>query len=263
MKISIITITFNSQKTLEETIKSVINQKYENLEYIIIDGGSTDGTIEIVNKYRKYISRFISEKDEGISDAFNKGIRMASGELIGIINSDDMLAENALKLIAKKIYDKTDLIYGNAVLFYDNSEKKNREKPHPNISDLNYTMALIHPATFIKRKAYDEYGLYSTEYKCAMDYEILLRMYKKEAKFQYIDEDLAYFRMGGTNQRYFKRTANEIKQISIKYGYSEIKANMFSIIKKMRFNIVLICRKIGIEDFMRKLFHSKNVEVDV
>ena len=100
MKISIITITYNSEKTLENTIKSVIGQNYDDLEYIIIDGGSKDGTLKIAEQYKKYISVIVSEPDNGISDAFNKGISHATGELIGIINSDDMLADGALKTIA-------------------------------------------------------------------------------------------------------------------------------------------------------------------
>ena len=99
-RITIITISFNSEKTLEQTIKSVVGQGYDNLEYIIIDGGSTDGTLDIVNRYRNYITVVVSEKDTGISDAFNKGIVRASGEVIGIINSDDLLADGALAALS-------------------------------------------------------------------------------------------------------------------------------------------------------------------
>lgn len=105
MKISIITITYNSEKTIEETILSIINQNYQNIEYIIIDGGSKDNTLNIINKYKTKISKVISEPDNGISDAFNKGIREATGDIIGIINSDDILnidTLNELNNIKKK-----------------------------------------------------------------------------------------------------------------------------------------------------------------
>ena len=100
-KISIITITFNSEKTLEETIESVLSQNYPNLEYLIIDGGSSDGTLEIVKRYKDKIDFVISEPDRGISDAFNKGIRYATGEIVGIINSDDLLLPDALHKVAE------------------------------------------------------------------------------------------------------------------------------------------------------------------
>ena len=117
MKISIITITYNSEKTLEDTIQSVARQNYPDLEYIIVDGGSKDATLDTVKKYSNVVTKWISEPDKGISDAFNKGIKIASGELIGIINSDDMLTDNSLNIIAKNIKPETDVIYGNAIMF--------------------------------------------------------------------------------------------------------------------------------------------------
>lgn len=103
MKISIITVTFNSEATLKETIQSIRNQRYDDLEYIIVDGGSKDHTVDIIKENENIISKWISESDLGISDAFNKGIQMATGNLIGIINSDDMLEDNVLKVISQEL----------------------------------------------------------------------------------------------------------------------------------------------------------------
>ena len=157
MKISIITITYNSEKTLEDTIKSIAAQRYKELEYLIIDGGSTDQTLEIVKRNTAVVTHWISEPDRGISDAFNKGIRMATGDVIGIINSDDLLAENALRNIAENMSSDTEVFYGNAIYFSENQQKF-RVKPHDNIDDLRKCMALVHPATFVRKSAYEKYG---------------------------------------------------------------------------------------------------------
>ena len=122
--ISVVTITFNSEKTVEETIRSVVSQDYPNLEYIIIDGGSTDSTLQIVDRYRDRIALVQSEPDKGISDAFNKGILKASGEIIGIINSDDLLSEGALKAIADNYDPSIDVYSGKRVIdiFMENTD---------------------------------------------------------------------------------------------------------------------------------------------
>ena len=123
-KISIITITYNSAKTLERTIKSIIEQKYENLEYIIVDGGSTDSTLEIVKKYDTWISKWVSEPDSGISNAFNKGINMATGNVIGIINSDDGLMPGALQAISDSYEDGVDVYRGKVLLWKEDTNRR-------------------------------------------------------------------------------------------------------------------------------------------
>lgn len=218
MKISIITITYNSEATLEETIKSVINQGYNELEYIIVDGGSTDSTLNIVNKYRKFITKVISESDKGISDAFNKGIKLATGELIGIINSDDLLYPNALKYINKEIKDDTDIIYGDIIRFGDNRSER-ISKANDNIKSLEYGFScMYHPSTFIRKRAYNKYGLYEINNKYCMDRELLLRMFKANAKFQRIEHVLAKFRVGGISCTSYNKTALESMKVSINYG---------------------------------------------
>ena len=175
MRISIITVTYNSAATLGDTIRSVRNQNYNDLEYIIVDGGSTDGTIQIIHDNEDIISTWVSEPDRGISDAFNKGIRMATGELIGIINSDDMLADGALSAIAEAIEGDTEVLYGNVTSFGEGI------KPYTEVpGDLNglyKSMVVLHPATFVKKSAYEKYGLFNVDYKCCMDRDLLLRMY--------------------------------------------------------------------------------------
>lgn len=225
-KISIITITYNSEKTLEETIKSIEAQNYNNLEYIIVDGGSEDSTLEIVEKYNGLITKYISEPDEGISDAFNKGIGMASGDIVGIINSDDMLNENALKTLALNYDGKTDVYYGNAIVCSENGEYLHILNSKEDLSEMPYSFCIVHPATFVSKKAYEKYGVFDKELKCAMDYDFLLRCYKSGAIFKYIDSALSIYRTGGVNMRMRRRTIDEVRDVSIRYGGKKFKANI-------------------------------------
>lgn len=197
-KISIITITYNSESSLEETIQSIVSQNYPNLEYLIIDGGSKDGTLNIVDKYRDKIAVVVSEPDNGISDAFNKGIRYASGEIIGIINSDDILLPGALQSIADN-YEKDIDVYSGKILFWNDATGETFEgKPALTFDKLKLQYAVAHPGRFIRKDAYEKYGDYMVNMRYNMDIELLCRFYHQGAKFKLVDKCLAKFRMGGT-----------------------------------------------------------------
>lgn len=225
-KISIITITYNSDKTVRETFESIRNQRYENMEYIIIDGGSNDLTLEIAEEYRDIISKIISEPDNGISDAMNKGVMLASGDLIGIIHSDDLLAEGALKRIAQAWDGVSDVYYGHVIVMDEESRPSHILKAEKDLHGMEFGFKIIHPSSFITKRAYQEYGLYDINYKCAMDYDLLLRFYKAGAKFHYLDTVLAHYRIGGTNMKLRKRTIKEVRDISISYGANPFKAEI-------------------------------------
>lgn len=229
-KISVITITYNSERTLEDTIKSVIEQDYPNIEYIIVDGVSKDGTLDIVEKYRDKIAKVISEPDKGICDAFNKGIRMATGEVIAIINSDDMLTPSAISRLVSVMKPETDVLYGNGKrLFEDGHMEAYLTDDH---HKLKTQMALVHPATFVKKTAYEKYGVFNLEYKGCMDRELLLRMYANGAVFQRDQFEYAVYRMGGfSEENYFKYVEKERERLSIQYGANPIvvKLNSFKI----------------------------------
>ena len=198
-KISVITITYNSKVTLEETIKSVVGQDYENKEYIIIDGASTDGTLDIIAKYREHIAVVVSEKDNGISDAFNKGIAHATGDVIGIINSDDLLLPGALSTVAKHYAQDIDVYSGNVQIWnYDTGEYYMRI-PDMQFHGFGQEFKSAHPSRFIARKAYEKYGVYSVDLHYKMDVDLLVRFLKKGAKFVHIDEALTKFRVGGAS----------------------------------------------------------------
>ena len=248
MKISIVTPTFNSEKTIEETIKSIIKNKETcpcDVEYIIIDGKSTDKTFSIIEKYRDQIDIYVSEKDNGISDAFNKGILRATGDVIGIINSDDMLTEGALKKLYDSIDGENEVYYGNGFYLEKDGTRKDFKAGKP--SDLIWKMSLLHPSVFIKKSTYDKYGLFDTELKCVMDRDLLLRIYKGGARFKYISEPLSIYRGGGESYKnYFKYVVPESEQITIKYGGSIFRAKLGT----LRRNIVM-----RIVFFKKKIFH--------
>ena len=260
IKISIITITYNSERTIEDTIISIVSQNYPNLEYIIVDGGSTDKTKEIINKYREKISIFISEKDNGISDAFNKGIKLSTGEVIGIINSDDALMPNSLNTINEEYDEKIDVYYGNCITWDEETNEKARLKPADDLECMSYSFSIVHPSTFVSRKAYEKFGVFSLDYRCSMDYELLLRMYKAKARFKRINADLAVYRMGGTNQRLRDITLTEIRQISVKYGLNKEIAAYHYWRKKTNDLIKKVLNKFGLISIIGKLKIQKRVE---
>lgn len=205
-KISVITITFNSAATLEETILSVTSQDYPDLEYVIIDGGSTDGTLDIIRKYKDKIQIVVSEPDRGISDAFNKGIARATGEIVGIINSDDILLPGALQKVADSYDPKVD-VYSGHILFWDvDTDETFPSYPDVAFDTLRLQYNVAHPARFIRKDAYERYGLYREDLRYMMDIELLCRFYKQGASFLLVDSPLAKFRIGGTtNDSIYKK----------------------------------------------------------
>ncbi len=220
MNITIITPSYNAEKTIEKTILSILRQKDGNVQYIIIDGASTDKTLEIIYKYKKDIDIIISEKDKGIADAYNKGIALATGDLIVIIAADDQLINHALAKIINEYDGHSDIICGNVIDY--NGERYIRRYSDANLKNLTFQTSLMHPATFIKREAYLKYGTYSLQYKCAIDRDLFLRFYKIGASFQIVDIDISFFKNGRgiSTENPCKYAYPEDAQISIKNGTS-------------------------------------------
>lgn len=217
MKVSIITVSYNSARTIEKTIQSVLNQTYRNIEYIVIDGESTDGTAGIIKKYEDSLSYYVSEPDAGLYDAMNKGIRRATGDIIGIINSDDWYESDAVaKVVQCFTYKDAELVYGKAC-FVD--EKGNLTYSRNRALDCIWysSETVLHPTVFVKRGVYKKYGIFNTDYKIAADYDLLLRFYAKKVKFQYIDEIISYFRQGGISSSNYLQGNEEGRKISLTY----------------------------------------------
>ncbi|MCV3213853.1 glycosyltransferase [Plectonema radiosum NIES-515] len=198
LKISIISPSFNSEKTIEKTILSVVSQQKNcHLEYIIIDGGSTDRTCEIINKYINSINLFISEADAGAYDAINKGISLATGDIIGIINSDDWYQNDAIKIVEQIFsnYLDIDVLYSPIDNYFE-GEYVATFSPG-DLDKLPIRFTLNHPSCFIKKSAYDLVGLYDLQYKIAADYDLILRLFISGFKFHYIDTPLAAYSLNG------------------------------------------------------------------
>lgn len=197
--VSIITVVYNASRTLEQTILSVINQTYATIEYIIIDGGSTDGTIDVLKKYDKDISFWTSEPDKGLYDAMNKGILLAKGEIIGMINSDDWYELNAVELIVKSYIENPNkrIFHGDRFDILEDGSKRVK-KFHPSkFKFLYYGMTYNHPSMFVCREIYKK-ELYNTSLKSLSDYEFVLKQYlKKPTAFFYIPEAYVNYRLNG------------------------------------------------------------------
>ncbi len=203
MKISIITVTYNSASTIEQTIQSVLNQSYTNIEYIIVDGVSTDGTLDILNRYKSQLHKIVSEKDKGIYDALNKGIDLATGDVIGILHSDDFyMNSNVIENIANTFnQEKCEALYAN--LYYvdkDDTNKIKRKWHSGNYSEGSFLNGWMppHPTFFVKKEIYNKLGKFDLQFSSAADYELMLRfIHKYKIKLAYLNEFIVKMRVGG------------------------------------------------------------------
>ena len=236
--VSIITVCFNSEKTIERTIKSVLEQTYKNLEYIIVDGKSTDKTLEIVEKYRPLFKgrmKVISEPDQGIYDAMNKGICNASGELIGIINSDDYYETDTVENVVAAMKDEDyQILYGMLRVIKENEDTGVIVMPkHENLEN----EMLAHPTCFVTKKVYSDFGMYDIKYRSCADHDFMLRMRKhSEVVFIPVYKLLANFTEG---------TGMSAQESSILEALGMLAEH--GIISKTRYRLMLMknrCKKI-------------------
>jgi len=207
MKISIITVSYNCVATIKSTIESVLSQKGIDFEYIIIDGNSTDTTREIIESFGNKITRFISEPDHGMYDALNKGIKTATGDIIGIINADDIYNDEFVLEKVAESFEKNnvDSIFGNVRFVNDSNLNKTVRyisgksfKP----SHTRFGFMPPHPAIFIKKTVFEKYGLYKIDYKIAADFELVVRLfYIHKIKYHYENIDMIKMRLGGKSTK--------------------------------------------------------------
>lgn len=233
-KISIVTIAYNCENEIEETILSVINQQYDNKEYLIIDGASKDGTIDVVNKYRDKIDVIISEPDKGRSDAFNKGIAHATGDYIVMMNAGDLLADDALNKFARNYEPGYDVIKGNTIRWNEKTGFKSIEHPVIEYPEIPFNFLVCHQSTYISKSAYERFGGYGIDYKIVMDFELMLRFSRNKAKFKKIDADLAVFRMGGISQTSSPKRINEMKRAMLENGHDMFHTSIFILYVRFR-----------------------------
>jgi glycosyltransferase involved in cell wall biosynthesis len=238
MKVSIITITYNSAETVEDTIQSVLSQDYPNIEYIIVDGASKDDTMAIVNRYRDKIATIISEPDKGIYDAMNKGVRAATGDVIGILNSDDFYADNkVISDIVKAIQqDNADACYADLV-YVDRTTTdkvirswKSGEYRH---GDFLRGWMPPHPTFFVKRVHYKMHGLYSLQLRSAADYELMLRfIHKHGISLAYLPRVITKMRAGGQSNVTLKNRWKANKEDRLAWKMNGLQPGFLTLIRK-------------------------------
>jgi len=223
--VSIITIVYNGEKYLEKCIESIKNQSYKNIEYIVIDGGSADNTLNILEKNKDLIDVLVSEKDRGISDAFNKGISKANGQIIGILNSDDFFNETTIEIVVSCYNNNNQKngIYFGDIRYFDDTMSYIR------ISELSKMwkyMSLNHPSVFVTADVYKQIGTFSEDYKYAMDVEFLHRALCNKVPFYYINKSLANFRLEGTSDLNYRDMYKEFYNSVEKYNSQGIRTKL-------------------------------------
>jgi len=236
VKISIITVVRNNKETIQSAINSVLSQTYNNIEYIIIDGGSTDGTVDIIKEYQDKVSVFISEPDKGIYDAMNKGIALSSGDVIGILNSDDFyIDEFVIDKVAKELERNIDCLYADLV--YVRSENLNKVVRYYDSSRFTplkfaYGWMPAHPTFFVKKDIYNKYGVFRTDLKIAADFDLMVRfLYTNKLTYSYIQEPIVKMRIGGVSTSLSSIWINNIEVLRVCKD-NGVKTNIFKILSR-------------------------------
>lgn len=244
--ISIITATFNSAKTLKDTIQSVLRQTNKDFEYLIIDGGSTDETIDIVKSYESEFSgrlKWVSEKDQGIYDAMNKGIKMASGDVVGILNSDDYFTSDDILQTVDNAFKshEIDAIYGDIHFIRDGAPDKCVRYYSSRMFSpfwLRFGFMPAHPSFYCKREVFEKAGLYSLDYKIGADYEMMVRLFKRhKIKSLYVNKDFVTMRTGGASNNNVRSRLTLIEEDVKACRVNGIYTNRFFIMLKFLYKI--------------------------
>jgi glycosyltransferase involved in cell wall biosynthesis len=238
MKCTIITVSYNAIDTIESTINSVLSQDYNNIEYIIIDGNSSDGTKEIIHRYENRISKWISEKDNGIYDAMNKGIQLATGDIIGILNADDLYSINDIisKVVNQITQSNADALYGDLKYVLKNDISKTiRFWKSGEYLDGKFLKGWMppHPTFFVKKNIYNQLGLYRTDMPSAADYELMLRyIHVNKVKLTYLPELITIMREGGVSNKSLLNRWKANRDDLRAWQVNNIKPNAFTLILK-------------------------------
>ena len=234
MKVSIITVVYNGAEFVRDCIESILTQTYTDIEYIIVDGKSTDGTVEIIQSYGTKVARFISEPDKGLYDAMNKGIRLATGDIIGLLNADDFYRHNRVIENMVATFEKTgsDAVYGD-MLYVDRNDTKKLKRYWRSgwYSDNAFLWGWMpgHLSFFAKRKLYDQYGLFRLDMKSAADYELMLRfIHKNKAKLAYMDEVTIVMRVGGISNSSLQNRLRANREDQLAWQLNELKPYFFT-----------------------------------
>lgn len=251
MKVSLITVTYNSDKTLRDTINSVLAQTYEDIEYIVVDGLSKDKTVDIIREYEPQFAgrmKWICEKDSGLYDAMNKGIRMATGDVVGILNSDDFFTSNDVieKVVAGFTKD-TDAVYGDIHFVNpDNLQRCVRYYSSKIFKRSLMKMGFIpaHPSFYCRKECFEKFGYYKTDYKIAADFDLLLRfIYVHQIRIKYLPVDMVTMRLGGASTDGWKSRLVMMNEHLRSFKENEVKTNRFWLSLRYFYKITEYIRK--------------------
>ena len=258
MKVSLITVSYNSAKTIADTLKSVLSQTYKNIEYIVVDGKSSDGTVEIVKQFldseqgamqgrsegamqgsaKGLVSKFLCEKDKGIYDAMNKGLALATGDIIGVLNSDDFYCSNdVIEQVVRAFQENaTDCLYGD-LNYVDpiNTSKIVRKWRSGGYVRKNFLKGWMppHPTFFVRKSCYENFGTFDTQFKSAADYELMLRfLYRESCSAQYLPKVMIHMRAGGVSNVSLKNRIRANREDRMAWKINGVKPKWFTLLRK-------------------------------
>ena len=246
MKISIITITYNSAKTLDRALTSVQSQSYKDIEHIIVDGASTDGSRELIEAYAKKHKnvRWVSEKDEGIYNALNKGIRMATGDIIGFLHSDDVLysSDSIGQIAAAFASQEVDVVYGDLQYCKGNKVVRRWKSNDFHRSSLKYGWMIPHPTMYVRKEVYEQVGEYDEWFRISADYDMILRILKAGYQTHYIPQVLVCMEVGGASNKNTKARLSKTQEDLIVLSKNHVCAGLLTVaLKQIRKTKQFLC----------------------
>lgn len=252
--VSIITVVFNGIAHIERSIQSVLGQDFENLEYIIVDGGSTDGTVSVLEKYDEWLDYWISEPDRGISDAFNKGLALATGRYVGLINADDWYSPNAVNQVVSAM-ERHDADVAHGQLQYWSAHGPT-ELVCGDDALLERDMTVNHPTVFVRRSLYTRIGGFDSSFRCAMDYEWLRRAKAAGAIFHHIPATLAHMSLGGVSDVRWKEAIGEVFRVKRMYSEARWSPRISYALQLARWVTRRLLERLGLAVLVR-IYHAR------
>ena len=249
MRVSIVTVCFNAQNTIVATLRSVASQTYRDVEHIVIDGGSRDGTLACIAEFGKHVQHLVSEPDRGIYDAINKGICLATGDIVGILNADDLYADDTVlaRIVKTMQVESLDALYGDVEFFSPGKSKvtvRRFSSRHFSPATLAWGWMPAHPTLFLRRNLFDVYGLYRSDFQIAGDYELIARFFKgRKLKYKHLPEVLVRMSLGGVSTRGWKSTILLNQEVLRACRENGIPTNWFKLLSKYPVKALEFVRK--------------------
>jgi glycosyltransferase involved in cell wall biosynthesis len=257
--ISVVTVVLNQKERLQRTLECIVKCGFPRIQYVVIDGGSTDGTLDVIRANQDVIDFWVSEPDRGISDAFNKGISVARGEVVGILNAGDWYEPDALGVIESALAANPDVdVFCGSIKLWEGSHEPLLCRSDPR--SLEKMTSVYHPTVFIKRSSYSIFGGYDEAYRFAMDYELLLRYKQQGAKFLGLDDTLANMTLDGISRQHWYSGLREVRSARRKYFplYNVVFFHVLAIGKNL---VAIILKRVGGSSVYRRYWRQRNQQI--